>query len=390
MAQPPAPGRRIASVLTPVIPWLNDQVRQHPGTLSLAQGMVDWGPPATVRQLDLSDPDLDRYGALAGDADLLTAIHRELVGRRGIDPDGAALMVTAGSNMAFHAVAQAICDPGDEVILPVPYYFNHVMAVQIAGGVPVTPQLGPRPDPDALAELIGPRTRAIVTVSPGNPSGVVLPPEQLTAINRLCGDRGLFHISDEAYADFVHGPVPHRSPGRAGGSGAHTISLFSLSKAYGMAGWRVGLAAVPRQLVDGLARVQDTVLICPPRVSQRAALAALTAGPDWCRARIAGLAPRRRLLLDAISREQARGTPVELLAQPDGAFYALLRVDCRDGDRGLMERLIREHAVAVVAGGSFGLAASDRQVSLRLSYGMLPEPRLEEALERLFRGLRQT
>ncbi|MEB3265229.1 MAG: aminotransferase class I/II-fold pyridoxal phosphate-dependent enzyme [Cyanobacteriota bacterium] len=390
MAQHPSHARRIAPVLTPVIPWLNGLARRHAGTLSLAQGMVDWPPPPAVRQLQSLDPDLDRYGAMAGDDALLAAIHHDLVDRRGLDLVDAELLVTAGSNMAFYAVIQAICDPGDEVILPIPYYFNHVMAVQLAGGVPLTPSLGLVPDPEALAACIGPRTRAIVTVSPGNPSGVVLPPPVLTSINRLCADRGLFHLSDEAYADFVHGLTPHVSPGRVPGSGRHTVSLFSLSKAYGMAGWRVGYASVPRQLMAALAKVQDTVLICPPRITQRAALAALAAGPTWCAERAVCLAPRRRLLLEAIAREQAAGAPWRLLAEPDGAFYALLQMASAEDDGPLMERLIRDHGVAVVAGGSFGLPATGSQLTLRLSYGMLSEPLLQQALERLFRGLRQT
>ncbi|MFM9110959.1 MAG: aminotransferase class I/II-fold pyridoxal phosphate-dependent enzyme [Prochlorococcaceae cyanobacterium] len=391
MAAPFRPARRCGAVLTPVIPWLNGQVAAHPGTLSLAQGMVNWEPPESVRALAAGGAppaaDLHRYGAMAGDADLLAAIEAELTGVRGLNLDGSALLVTAGSNMAFASLCQVILDPGDEVILPLPYYFNHVMAVQLAGGVPVTPDLGSRPEAGALEALVGPRTRAIVTVSPGNPSGVVQPPAQLAAINRLCGERGLLHISDEAYADFVFGAVPHHSPGRASGSAGHTVSLFSLSKAYGMAGWRVGYAAVPRQLLAALAKVQDTVLICPPRRCQRAAVAALAAGPAWCRPRIAALAERRQLLLSAVAARRAAGLELELLAEPDGAFYALLAFPCPLGGTALMERLVRDHGVAAISGESFGVALPPGHGSLRLSYGMLPPPLLAEALERLFQAL---
>jgi aspartate/methionine/tyrosine aminotransferase len=165
------------------------------------------------------------------------------------------------------------------------------------------------------------------------------------------------------------------------------VSLFSLSKAYGMAGWRVGYAAVPRQLMGALAKVQDTVLICPPQVSQKAALAALEAGPAWCRPAIASLGRRREQLLAAVATARDGGQAVELLGPPDGAFYGLLRFPCRLDGQLLMQRLVLEHGVAALPGESFGLPVADGQGVLRLSYGMLDAADLEEALRRLFSGL---
>jgi aspartate/methionine/tyrosine aminotransferase len=370
-------------------------MRQRPAALSLAQGMVSWGPPPGVveaLQALLADgaasgSELDRYGAMEGDAALLEVVRADLEGHHGLDLEGAALLVSAGSNMAFNAIAQVILDPGDAVLLPVPWYFNHVMAIQLAGGVPIPVEAGMIPDPDLLAAAITPRTRAIVTVSPANPSGVVIPGPVLAAINRLCAERGLFHISDEAYAAFVHGSEPHRAPGSIAGSGGHTITLHSLSKAYGMAGWRMGYGAVPRQLMAGLAQVQDTILICPPRLTQLAALAALTAGPHWVAPRVAGLAARRRLLLETVAVAADRGLPVALAAVPDGAFYGLLA--CRTAASGgaLVERLVLDHGVAVLPGEAFGLVPRDGTSYLRLSYGMLEGDQLAEALARLCTGL---
>lgn len=393
----PPPARRMASVLQPVIPRIGALLRRRPEALSLAQGMVNWGPPAAAlaasRSMLGSGPEAaavagrDRYGPMEGDPELLAAIHAELAGRQGLDLAGTALLATAGSNMAFHAIAQVILDPGDELILPLPWYFNHGMAVQLAGGVPVAVDAGWIPDPALLEAAITPRTRAIVTISPANPSGVVIPAAVLAAINRLCARYGLFHINDEAYAAFVHGAEPHASPGQATGSGRHTVTLHSLSKTYGMAGWRLGYAAVPQQLLAGLAQVQDTVLICPPRPLQGAAAAALAAGPAWYGPRIAALAERRRLLIAAVTTAAARGVPVRLAVRPDGAFYALLACASRLGEEDLVERLVLDHGVALLPGGAFGLAGATGEVLLRLSYGMLEPPELAQALERLFAGL---
>ena len=382
----------MAAVPDPVIAQVGALMRQRPDALSLAQGMVSWAPPEAVRQavgrsLAAADRRLDRYGPVQGEEALLEAVRRELSEVRGLDLEGSDLLVTAGSNMAFNAIAQVLCDPGDEVLLPLPFYFNHAMAIRLAGGVPVPVAAGLVPDPERLAAAITPRTRAIVTISPSNPSGLVTPPEVLAAINALCHRHGLLHVSDEAYADFIHGAVPHQGPGRLPGSGGHTVSLFSLSKAYGMAGWRVGYAAVPRQLMGALAKVQDTVLICPPQVSQWAALAALEAGPAWCRPHIAALGQRRRQLFEAVAAARAGGQAVELLGPPDGAFYGLLRFPCGLGGEPLMRNLVLGHGVAALPGDSFGLPPDGGQALLRLSYGMLDAGALAEALERLFGAL---
>ena len=394
------PAERLQRVLRPVIPELGALVRRTPGTLSLAQGMVGWGPPPQVRQvlaqtLAGPGPELDHYGPVAGDPELLAAL-AALWAAEGLNLDGSGLWVTAGSNMAFNAIAQVLCDgpPAEpsEVILPLPYYFNHVMAIQLAGGVPVPVEAGLVPDPERLAAAITPRTRAIVTVSPNNPSGVVMPAAVLAAINRLCARHGLLHISDEAYGQFVYGHEPHLSPASLPGAAPHTVTLQSLSKAYGMAGWRVGFMAAPASFTAALAKVQDTLLICPPRLLQRAALAALQAGPGWCAPRIAALAERRAQVLAAVARAQAEGLPVRLLAEPDGAFYGLLAIApaaaARAGLTGdtLMRRLVLEHRVAAVAGESFGYAAAEPV--LRLSFGLLGATELEEALARLWAGIR--
>jgi aspartate/methionine/tyrosine aminotransferase len=397
----PVPAVSLEAVQDPVIPRLGELLKRWPGTLSLAQGMVDWGPPPAVAQavrdaLDHGGPShLHRYGPTWGDPELLEAVTGKLLGVNGLDLDGALVLATTGSNMAFAALAEVICDPGSEVILPLPAYFNHAMAVRLAGGVPVGVAAGPIPDPAILAAAITPRTRALVTISPNNPSGVVIPGEVLRAINQLCARHGLLHISDEAYEVFVHGPHPHQSPGRLVGAAAHTASLYSFSKAQGMAGWRMGYAAVPQALGNALAKVLDTVQIAPTGISQRAALAALTTDPSWIPERLATLGPRRVQLLEAVAQWRSEGLPVRLWADPDGAFYALLVVEApaqASGSRldcdGLMEWLVVEQGVATVSGRAFGLEIPGARL-LRLSYGMLDGPTLADALARLGAGLRR-
>jgi len=381
----PAAAMRLQQVQSPVIPVMADLIRAHPGTLSLGQGMVHWGPPpavlASLLSADPSDPTLQRYGAVQGDEELLAALAGWLQAQHQLDLHDSALLVTAGSNMAFNAVAQVLSDPGDELILPVPYYFNHEMAIRLAGGTPVAVDAGLIPDPERLAAAITPRSRAIVTISPNNPSGAVIPAAVLAAINQLCAERGLLHICDEAYALFRHGSTPVWSPGSASGSGQHTLTLGSLSKSHGMAGWRLGWAVVPRALLPDLAKVQDTILICPPRLVQRAALAALETGPAWCQGQIAGLSTRRLQVLQALRQTDA---PWRVLGPADGAFYVLLQLASAAHPDAAMAQLIREYGLALVSGSSFGL----RGCHLRLSYGMVSNAELHDALERLPLALR--
>jgi aspartate/methionine/tyrosine aminotransferase len=156
-----------------------------------------------------------------------------------------------------------------------------------------------------------------------------------------------------------------------------------------MAGWRLGYAAVPRQLLASLAQVQDTVMICPPRITQRAALAALAAGPDWIATRVASLKERRRLVLEAVASARSQGLPITLPVVPDGAFYALLSCATPLAGEALVERLVLDHGVATLPGEAFGIGGGEGPSLLRLSYGMLEPPLLAEALDRLLMGLRQ-
>ena len=162
-----------------------------------------------------------------------------------------------------------------------------------------------------------------------------------------------------------------------------------------MAGWRMGYAAVPEVLRPALAKVLDTLQICPTLISQRAAAAALATDPSWALERLATLAPRRAHLLAAVEGWRREGLPVRLWAVPDGAFYGLLVVESLAAGAthplesdGLMDELVLREGVATVSGRAFGLEIPGAAV-LRVSYGMLHGPALTEALERLGRGLRR-
>lgn len=380
------PAQRMQMVQTPIIPVIGDWIRQHPGTLSLGQGVVGYGPPpGAIAQLQqaLNNPSLNSYGPVVGSDTLRQLIADKLARDNGIDlQQDWEIVVTAGSNMGFLAAILAIASVGEEIILLSPYYFNHDMAIALAGcrtvAVPTTAQ--GQPNLDRLAAAITPRTRAIVTISPNNPTGAVYPRTTLAAINALCRERGLFHISDEAYEYFIYDKAVHCSPAALPQSAGHTISLFSLSKSYGFAGWRVGYMLIPRQLLEAVRKVQDTNLICPPQVCQQAAIGALQAGHDYIHPHVRYLDRIRRQVLAALAPLSPQVTP--LPAQ--GAFYVFLQLQASLDPLWLCQRLIESFQVAVLPGTTFGTTGC----SLRLAYGVLDEAALPEAMGRLTTGLK--
>ena len=380
-------SRRIAGVQAPVIPTVGRWVRSTPGTISFGQGMVAYGPPPVALEAARhfgARADDHRYGPVEGAPDLITALEAKLAteNRIRVRPDSC-VVVTAGSNMAFMNAILAIVDVDDEVIIPAPFYFNHEMGVAIAGARPVIVPTRPdyQPDVDAIASAMTSRTRAVVTVSPNNPTGVVYPEVTLRAVNALCRDRGVFHLHDEAYEHFTYDGAHNFSPGSIDGAGAYTISMYSFSKGYGMASWRVGYMVAPESLWDALNKVQDTLLVCPPAISQHTALAALEAGPEYPRRTLAHLDKLRKLILKELSRPDV---PCDTPAA-NGAFYYFTRVRTNVDAMTMAERLIREHQVAAMPGSAFG--ARDG-CYLRVSYGMLDEATAIEGLRRLTTGLR--
>jgi len=377
---------RMQAVQSPLIPIIGELIRNNPGTISLGQGVVYYGPPPEAIALlpeFLANPENHQYQSVQGIAPLLSAIAAKLQVDNGIEVNQEnCIVVTAGSNMGFMNAILAITSPGDEIIIQTPYYFNHEMAITMASCRPVLVATDPdyQLQPQAIAQAITERTRAVVTISPNNPTGVVYAAAALQEVNQICRDRGIYHISDEAYEYFTYDGVLHVSPGAFPHSSQHTISLYSLSKAYGFASWRIGYMVIPQHLLVPIKKIQDTILICPPVVSQYAALGALQVGVSYCREKISAIAAVRQLFLTALKPLSG------LCAIPpaQGAFYFLLKINTKLGSFELAQRLIREHQVAVMPGNTFGI---NNGCYLRIAYGALQQETALAVIERLVKGL---
>ncbi|MHC4432941.1 MAG: aminotransferase class I/II-fold pyridoxal phosphate-dependent enzyme, partial [Planctomycetota bacterium] len=206
------------SVQSPIIPVVGELIRNNPGTISLGQGVAYYGPPPqAVEAIEtfLADPENHKYKLVQGIPELLDEIEQKLESQNGISLDGSRIVVTAGANMGFVNAVLAIADPGDEIILQLPYYFNHEMAVAIADckAVCVPTDDNYQLQPEAISAAITSRTRAVVTISPNNPTGAVYRESDLRQVNEICRRNGIYHIGDEAYEYFTYDGAEHFSPG---------------------------------------------------------------------------------------------------------------------------------------------------------------------------------
>ncbi|TAF06006.1 MAG: pyridoxal phosphate-dependent aminotransferase [Nostocales cyanobacterium] len=377
---------RMNAVQSPIIPVVGELIKNSPGTISLGQGVVHYNPPPETIELlpkFLNDSTNNLYKAVEGIPQLLTALTTKLSTFNGIEiNDKNCIVVTAGSNMGFMNAILAITCPGDEIILNTPYYFNHEMAITMAVCHPVLVGTDENYQliPEAIAAAITDKTRAVVTISPNNPTGVVYSEAALQQVNQICRERGIYHISDEAYEYFTYDGVKHISPGAFSGSSEYTISLYSLSKAYGFASWRIGYMVIPQHLLNAVKKVQDTILICPPVISQYAALGALQAKEDYLKDNIKTIAQTRQIVIDALNQLQGLCT----ITPANGAFYFFLKVHTQIDAFELVKRLIQEHQVAVIPGTTFGMKDG---CYLRVAYGALQQDTAKAGIERLVKGM---
>ncbi len=378
---------RMTAVQSPIIPIVGQLIRDNPGTISLGQGVVYYAPPseaiAAIADF-INDANNHKYQAVQGIRPLINIITKKLQEDNKINVNNyQKILVTAGGNMAFMNAILAITQAGDEIILNAPYYFNHEMAITLADCQPVLVATDENYQlcPDAIKKAITEKTRAVVTISPNNPTGIVYSESTLRKVNQICQERGLYHISDEAYEYFTYNGVKHFSPGSIKDSENHTISLYSLSKAYGFASWRIGYMVMPEHLLDAVKKIQDTILICPPVISQYAAVGALNLGKNYCQQHLAEIAKVREFLLDSLGSIQDICT----LIPAEGAFYVFLKIKTQIKDFELVKQLIEKYQVAVLPGTTFGMTEG---CYLRIAYGSLKQATAKEGIDRLKRGLR--
>jgi len=370
-------SRRVRDTLPPIMQVMKGMASGKK-VMDLSQGVPYFPPPEDAVRSALEDlSGLNRYGPDGGDADLIDAVAEKLSHDNGIELSGGMkVMITSGANLGFFNSAAALCDVGDEVVLFDPFYFNHQMSLDILGinSVHAPSDEGYLPDIEPLKRSIGPKTRAIVLVSPNNPTGMTCPRAIVEEILEICSEKGLSLISDETYEGFEY-EGRHFSPASLG-EDVPVISLFSLSKSYSISGWRIGYMVVPASMYDDLLKVQDTTVICPSRASQRVALHCIRDYPRYNNRFMKDLdSSRKRTIAWLRKRKDHLACP-----EPDGAYYArpkLLDTGKWTRSMDLASDILDKTGVLLVPGAPFGV---DSPPHFRLSYGNLEPEAFAEAL----------
>ena len=334
-----------------------------------APGLIDH-----VSRLDQAT--VSRYGQALGEAALRSALAADLSSAYGtaVRPDQVA--ITAGANQAFCLAVSVLCEPGDRVIMPVPYYFNYDMWLNMLGveAAYLACSDGMLPSVEGAAALVDGRTRAIVLVTPNNPTGRVYPSDLTSAFARLATERGLYLIIDETYRDFRSTTAPAHDLFRDPEWDRSVIHIHSFSKVYSIPGYRVGGLAASPGLLHEADKVADCLTICPSRIGQEAALYGLGHLSDW-------VAANRSTMNRRVAQFSAamRHSPYEVASA--GAYFAYVRHPFEGvSSRRVARRLFEEQAVLALAGGMFG---PDQERYLRLAFANLEDRDIPELARRL-------
>ncbi len=333
-----------------------------------------------------------KYTAPTGLAEMKTAVCAKLLRENGLAYTSDQIVVTSGVKHAVSNVLQTLLNPGDEVIIPAPYWVTYPELVKLYGGVPVfldtSVETNYKITPTQLEQAITPRTKLFLLCNPSNPTGMVYGTKELEAFAKICVQHDLYVLSDEIYEHILYdGRQPQSIAGVSDQIKERTLIVNGVSKAYAMTGWRVGYFAGPKHIAKAIGALQSQATHHPANMSQYAAVEALNGGLEFVHGMVKEFTRRRDFVI-----HELRSIPGVKVPLPEGAFYALPDVSSVYGRKtpegkvianslDLCAWLLSAHLLAVVPGAAFG---DDR--CIRLSYATSMD-NLVRALDRLKRGL---
>jgi aspartate/methionine/tyrosine aminotransferase len=335
--------------------------------IGFGAGEPDFATPEHIVEAAIAacrDPRNHRYTPAGGLPELREAIAVKTKRDSGFDCGAAQVLVTNGGKHAVFTAFAALCDPGDEVILPAPYWTTYPEAIALAGGVPkvaeTTEETGFEVTVDQLEAAWTPRTKVLLFVSPDNPSGAVYPPEQVAAIGRWAVERGVWVVTDEIYEHLTYGPHEFASmPTLVPDLADQCVIVNGVAKTYAMTGWRVGWMIAPPDVAKAAVNFQSHATSNVANVSQRAALAAVSGDLEAVATMRAAFERRGRTMQSMLS-----AIPGVTCIEPQGAFYCFPRVDglfgrdlagrtCQSSLE-LADHVLSAAKVAFVPGEAFG------------------------------------
>ena len=358
--------------------------------IGLGAGEPDFDTPQHIKDAAIAamNAGQTKYTAVDGTPELKDAIIDKFRQDNGLDYERGQILVSCGGKQSFFNLALALLNPGDEVIIPAPFWVSYPDMVKIAEGKPVilesNADTGFRITPEQIRNAITDRTRLLVLNSPSNPSGKAYSRDELAAIGRVLEERpDVMIATDDMYEHILwngeFANIVNTTPSLKG----RTLVLNGVSKAYSMTGWRIGYAAGPADVIGAMKKIQSQSTSNPASISQAAATAALTGPQDCVQEMLKAFRVRHDYLLDALNR-----LPGVRCLPSDGTFYAfpgfqgaIEAIDGIDNDVDMAEHLLSEAGVALVPGSAFGTPGH-----MRLSFATSMD-NLEKAMERLAKAL---
>ncbi|NWF57933.1 MAG: pyridoxal phosphate-dependent aminotransferase [Fischerella sp.] len=347
---------------------------------SFSAGEPDFDTPAHIKAAAQKalDEGKTKYGAAAGEPKLREAIAKKLKTENDLNYKAENVIVTNGGKHSLFNLMLAAIEPGDEVIIPAPYWLSYPEMVTLAGGVsvivPTTASTGYKITPEQLRQSITPKTKLFILNSPSNPTGMVYTPEEIKALAEIIVEADIFVVSDEIYEKILYDGAKHLTIGSLGDEiFARTIISNGFAKAYSMTGWRIGYLAGPVDVIKATTTIQShsTSNICT--FAQYGAIAALEDSQDCVEKMRQAFAKRRQVMLERLNAIPGLSCP-----KPDGAFYLFPDIS-KTGLKSLdfSDALLEEQQVAVIPGIAFG--ADD---NIRLSYAT-DMATIEKGMDRL-------
>ncbi|TET48245.1 pyridoxal phosphate-dependent aminotransferase [Candidatus Aerophobetes bacterium] len=369
-----------------------EMLREGRKVVNLSVGEPDFDTPSFIKEAAIQalKEGFTKYTPVAGIPELIQAIREKLERDNNLSYSNSQIMVSSGAKEVLYNAFQAICNQGDEVIIPSPYWVSYPEQVKLAGGIPVFISLdfqrGMRLERKRLGQVISPRTKALILNSPHNPTGGVFSLEELKEIAEFAVTQDFLIITDEIYEKLIYEGT-HVSIASLGKEiEKKTITINGVSKTYSMTGWRIGYAAGPQEVIEGMKKIQSQSTSCANSIAQKAAVEALLGPQDDVEKARREFEKRCQVMMDRLSRIEGITCP-----KPQGAFYVFPNISSflgtHDGDWiirnsvDLAKYLLERAEVATVPGSAFG---ADNH--LRLSYATSLD-QIHEGLDRIKEAL---
>jgi len=368
-------------------------IKEGVDVVNFGVGEPDFDTPQNIKVAGIKaiEGGFTKYTPASGIPELKEAICEKLANDNGIQYEPKQVIVSCGGKHVLHNLLFVLCDDGDEVLIPAPYWLSYTDMTVMVGGVPV---IVPTDEKDAfklkkeaLAEKITPKTKAMILNSPSNPTGMAYTEEELREIIGFLIEKGIVVISDEMYEKIIYDGLVHASPASFGDEFKEkVITVNGVSKTYAMTGWRIGYAAGPPEVIEAAGRIQSQVTSGPNAMAQKAAVEALIGDQSEVPKMVAEFDKRRKYIVKRLNAMKN-----VTCVNPLGAFYAFPNVSGYYGKElggepvkdsiSFCNVLLDKAKVAAVPGAPFGADAH-----IRFSYATSME-RIEEGMKRMEQAL---